>query len=297
MIACVSSSSQWLLLLLLPFSVLGTSDSSSPNQPQEIQPGDPEPKAGTSPIFISPPAAAEQELSQLFLPVCSPLEVEGLAAAAAAEEEEKEGGVRKQEGQKEEEVDENGWVKGARRTCHETPVPVGAMGRSQLFCAYSQPSFRDGVGISLITTPETFARILAMDVPILRGRGRTTRRNDDNAKEPAPPYHAVPVAGKGVGLRATRPLAAHEAYLARTPAVMVDDGAVQGLGAARLAALLGAAVAALPEGHRAAFLALTTHDDDIDDYQQRVGAIFEKNNFVTPWEGVCEFHSTFTHSE
>lgn len=293
MVACVSSSSRWLLLLLLPFSVLGTSDSSSPNQPQEIQPGDPEPKTGTSPIFISPPAAAEQELSQLFLPVCSPLEVEGLAAAAA-EEAEKEGGGRKQGQEEEEEVDESGWVKEARRTCHETPVPFGAAGSHQLFCAYAQPSFRDGVGISLITTPETFARILAMDVPIFR---RWKTRNGDDDQEGRPAYRAVPVAGKGVGLRATRPLAAHEAYLARTPAVMVDDGAVQGLGAARLAALLGAAVAALPEGHRAAFLALTSHDDDIGDYQQRVGAIFGKNNFVTPWEGVGEFHSTFTHSE
>lgn len=226
---------------------------------------------------------------------------------------------------------EEGWIKAGRGMCHETPVVMPVAGGShhhhhhqQLFCAYARPSFRDGIGIGIITTPETFERILEMDLPVFRARtGDGTRnigKDDDDEdyllkdvmrseekhserahaqqqqQQTPPAYHAVPVAGKGIGMRATRPISANEVYMARTPAVMVDDGAVQALGVARLTALLVAAVEALPGRHRDDFLSLTTHEH-VDTLEERVYAIFEKNNFVTNWDGVGAFHSTFTHGQ
>lgn len=199
------------------------------------------------------------------------------------------------------------WVKGS--VCHETPG-----GHQQLFCAYTQPSFQDGFGISIITTPETFERILALDVPVLRKLSENL--DDEPAKQPSQAsepsaskynhtkspspagyyYQTVPVPGKGLGMRATRPIGANEVYMSRTPAVMVDDAAVQGLGVARLTSLLMAAVDALPAAHREEFLSLTTHKE-VETRGQKVHAIFDKNNFLTNWEGVGVFHSTFTHGK
>lgn len=197
---------------------------------------------------------------------------------------------------------EEGWIKAGRGTCYETPVVVPGS-HHQLFCAYARPSFQDGFGISIITTPETFARILDMDLPIFkettgdgtRNLGKDSSSSFPQERQPPPPaYYAVPVPGKGIGMRAMRPISTNEVYMARTPAVMVDDGAVQALGVARLTALMVAAMEALPGRHRDDFLALTTHEH-VNTLEERVYAIFDKNNFVTNWDGVGAFHSTFTH--
>lgn len=231
----------------------------------------------------------------------------------------------------EESTREPGWIKS--HICQVTP---GGHQQQQLFCAYTQPSFQDGFGISIVTTPETLERILALDLPVLRRRGASENLGDEPAKPPAQArepksskyyynsdnnnsdnnnsnnnnhtttkspglaaaagYETVPVPGKGLGMRATRPLGANEVYMSRTPSVMVDDAAVQGLGVARLTSLLVAAVEALPSAHRDDFLSLTTHEA-VETRGQRVHAIFDKNNFLTEWEGVGTFHSTFTHGK
>lgn len=202
-----------------------------------------------------------------------------------------------------------GWIKS--QICHETPV-----GESQLFCAWTLPSFQNDFGISIITTPETFDKVLALDLPILSTtKAKTPRREKHESGNSSsttelkqqqqqqqqtpesallPPYKTVPVPGKGLGMLSTRPIGTNEVYMTRTPAVMVDDLALQRLGISRLAELLVMAVDALPPQHRDEYLSLTTHDEDITDKGQRVYAIFDKNNFLTQWEGVGEFHSTFT---
>ncbi|KAJ4396374.1 SET domain-containing protein 5 [Gnomoniopsis smithogilvyi] len=109
----------------------------------------------------------------------------------------------------------------------------------------------------------------------------------------ASPYRDVNIPGKGVGLVATRVVEPNEVYMARTPAVMLDDTAFRLLGRARLTALLTKAVDDLPYAHRMEYLNLTTHSE-VESHAERVYEIFMKNNFRTEVQNVEVFHSAFT---
>lgn len=202
--------------------------------------------------------------------------------------------------------DDDGWIRGS--LCHEIPGSS-----DDVFCTFTHLSFNDGLGVSIVTTPEVFAKLSAL--PVFTTATPSPQREKDQEDHPEaqtgstststpdprllpPPYRAVPIPGKGLGLVASRPLAAHETLLARTPAVMVDDVAFRRLGRARLAALLARAVDDLPRRHRAGYLALTAHDEAAARARgERAYEVFMKNNFRTPVEGVEVFHSTFTEGE
>lgn len=189
------------------------------------------------------------------------------------------------------------WVRGT--LCHE--IPGGSPDADGLFCTFTHPSFNRGLGLSVITTPAVFGKLSALPVFLSTTTtpSSTPHTTEKTAAATPPPYRTEPIPGKGLGLVAARALPASDIFLARTPAVMVDDGAVQRLGRARLAALLAAAVGALPAAHGAEYLRLTTHDAVVGEgaHEDRVYQIFMKNNFQTPVEGVGGFQSAFTEGE
>lgn len=185
--------------------------------------------------------------------------------------------------------DGDGWIRGS--ICHEIPG-----GSDAEFCTFTHLSFNDGLGVSIVTTPEVFERVSALPVFAAPHGGRKTPPAPGPAPGPASAYRDVPIPGKGVGLVAARRLAAGETFLSRTPAVMVDDAAFRRLGRARLAELLARAADDLPAAHRAGYLALATHDE-VRTPAERAYQVFMKNNFRTPIQDVEVFHSTFTQGE
>lgn len=175
------------------------------------------------------------------------------------------------------------WVKGD--LCHE--IPGGSESR---YCTYTHPSFNHGLGVSVITTPEVFQKFTKLPV------FGTDSKPHPLEGEKASPFKDVQIPGKGVGLVAARPVEASEVYMARTPAVMLDDTAFRLLGRARLTALLTKAVDDLPYAHRAGYLNLTTHSE-VGSHAERVYEIFMKNNFRTELHNLEVFHSAFTQGQ
>lgn len=178
---------------------------------------------------------------------------------------------------------EDDWVRGD--LCHEIPG-----GSESKYCTFTHPSFNHGLGVSVVTTPEIFQKFAGLPV---FGRNR---HHDHLEGEMASPFRDVQIPGKGVGLVATRPVEASEVYMARTPAVMLDDTAFRLLGRSRLTALLTKAVDDLPHAHRAEYLNLTTHSE-VGSHAERVYEIFMKNNFRTEVHNLKVFHSTFTQGQ
>lgn len=175
------------------------------------------------------------------------------------------------------------WVRGD--LCLEIPS-----GSESKYCTFTHPSFNHGLGVSVVTTPEMFQRFTELSV---FGRHRNLKPMEE---ETASPFRDVQIPGKGVGLVATRPVDAREVYMARTPAVMVDDTAFRLLGRSRLTALLTKAVDDLPYAHRAEYLNLTTHSE-VGSHPERVYEIFMKNNFRTEVHNLEVFHSAFTQGQ
>lgn len=187
--------------------------------------------------------------------------------------------------------------------CHEIPG-----GSESEFCTFTYPSFNGGLGVSIVTTPAVFEKVANLPVfehhhhvdPGGLGGSSSGPQPADSSEDPSAlprrPYRDVPIPGKGIGLVTTRPLAANEIFMARTPAVMVDDTAFRRLGRARLTELLTKAVDDLPPAHRAEYLNLTTHDE-VKTHAERVYQIFMKNNFNTPIQDLEVFHSAFTQGK
>lgn len=181
-------------------------------------------------------------------------------------------------------IPDDEWIRG--NVCLELPG-----GSDSGFCTFTHLSFNGGLGVSIVTTPEVFEKISAL--PVFTGGHRSTV----NVPEASPvPYRDVSIPGKGIGLVATTPVRTSEVYMARTPAVMLDDTAFRLLGRSRLTTLLTKAVDDLPREHRAEYLNLTTHSE-MNTHEDRVYAIFMKNNFQTAIQDVEVFHSTFTQGE
>lgn len=175
------------------------------------------------------------------------------------------------------------WVRGD--FCLEIPS-----GSESKYCTFTHPSFNHGLGVSVVTTPELFQRFA--ELPVFSKRTNLNPLQDETAS----PFKDVQIPGKGVGLVATRPVDAREVYMARTPAVMLDDTAFRLLGRSRLTALLTRAVDDLPYAHRTEYLNLTTHSE-VGSHAERVYEIFMKNNFRTEVHNLEVFHSAFTQGQ
>lgn len=158
------------------------------------------------------------------------------------------------------------------------------------FCAYTQSSLHEGESVSLITTPERFAK-LALESAFGE---RVEDSSSPVLSESSLPYRDVAIPGKGIGLIATRPIRAGQRIMAHRPAVMVDGRAYPGMSKENLADLLARAVEPLPTVHRDRFLNLSTHDG-ANSYTDLVHKIFTTNTFRTSVnDGESDFYSTFT---
>lgn len=168
-----------------------------------------------------------------------------------------------------------GWVEGD--ACHDFG--------STKFCSYTKSSFNDGFGVSMITTCEQFDELSSLPA-FTKMQAKMPWRNA------ALSYHEAEVSGKGIGLVATRRIAAGELVLARTPAVLVDDEGFNKLGEGSLTPLLVQAIEGLPQQHQSAYLKLSTHED-VQSHDERIYQIFAKNNFRARIANATDFHATF----
>lgn len=163
--------------------------------------------------------------------------------------------------------------------CHE-------VGQDEI-CAFTQPSFNAGHGIALVTTAQILQKMVSL--PIIANPGLQQPASEQPASLP---YRDEQIPGKGIGLVAIRLLKNNEPLLSRMPIVMVDDMAFKRLGRARLTDLLTQAIGDLPQTHQTEYLNLTTHGE-VKTHEERVYEIFMKNDFITPVEGIMDFHSVF----
>lgn len=152
-------------------------------------------------------------------------------------------------------------------------------------CSFTNPSFNDGFGLSLVTTTERLEEISALPAVSRLPDKRTWR-------QATPSYHEEEIPGKGIGLVASRRIAAGELILSRTPAVLVDDQGFEELAKGRVQKLLVQAIEGLPLHHRTQYLNLTTHAD-VESHDEKVYQIFAKNNFRTRVTSTTEFYATF----
>lgn len=174
-------------------------------------------------------------------------------------------------------VQDNLWYRSD--ICHE-------VGQDEI-CAFTQPSFNAGHGIALVTTAQILQKMVSL--PVFTSTGL----QQPASKQPLSlAYRDEQIPGKGIGLVATRLLKNNEPFLSRMPIVMVDDTAFKRLGRARLTDLLTQAIGDLPQTHQAKYLNLTTHQE-VKTHDEKVYEIFMKNDFITPVEGILDFHSVF----
>ncbi|KAI2466066.1 SET domain-containing protein [Annulohypoxylon bovei var. microspora] len=158
--------------------------------------------------------------------------------------------------------------------------------RVDKFCVFTNPSFNHGEGVSVITTGKSISKIVTR--PAFKNENEGAESNSDH------PYREVEIEGKDIGLVATRTIRAGELIMARTPAIMVNEIAVQKLGKKAVSELLIRAVDDLPFRHRENLLNLSTHSI-ASDYGDKLYRILQTNSFRTGYhDGDNPFYSLFT---
>lgn len=136
--------------------------------------------------------------------------------------------------------------------------PSAGTAPSSEICTFTHPTFHNGHGISVITTPERI-RLLTSSHPLLNHAtpppppppASGTTADDDK------PYKQTPVPNKGLGLLATSPIRAGTRLMAATPAVLVDDAAWRGMSRRDLDVLIAEAVGSLPNATREGVMGLS----------------------------------------
>ena len=178
---------------------------------------------------------------------------------------------------------------------YESWVQVGACHAhaGDDFCAFGNPLFGGGQGISVITTRESIPKIAARSVFRNWGVPAATPRVVGSS-EILGLYEVAKIPDKGFGLVALKTIQDGQLVMTRTPAVVVNANAVSGLNRDLLAELLRDGVESLSDAHRNQYLNLSTHNL-AGTYEERIHKIFKTNSFRTgPHDGVSDFHSTFT---
>jgi len=159
------------------------------------------------------------------------------------------------------------------------------------FCAFGNPSFNGGLGVSIVTSPER----LRDAIPRITNSGHAQSAHYKRADDL--PYREVDMPGKGKGLVTTRPIRSGAQVMTRTPAIMLDGTALHGLNIGQLKDLLVEAADMLPAHHREELLSLSTHDG-ASNHRERLYKILATNAFQTSLEdGKPPFHATFTESK
>ncbi|KAH9906393.1 hypothetical protein F4778DRAFT_725669 [Xylariomycetidae sp. FL2044] len=169
---------------------------------------------------------------------------------------------------------------------------------TERFCLFADPSFANGHGISLLTTPERAERIAQSS--IFKNSAAHDEIPQLNAQE-SPRWNVQPVPGKDMGLMATQRLEVGDQIMADTPAIMIDYELYYKLQPSQISALQAEAIMTLPAKHRAAYLNLSTHDQ-VETYEGRVGKILETNAFdiaragdVEEDEDAFSWYTVFSH--
>ncbi|OTB00221.1 hypothetical protein M426DRAFT_66270 [Hypoxylon sp. CI-4A] len=148
--------------------------------------------------------------------------------------------------------------------------------RADKFCVFTNLSFNHGEGVSIITTAKSISTIATRPAFSEDEDGRTEETNSG----PIPPYREVEIAGKDIGLVATRPIRAGELIMARTPSFMVNEKAIQILGGKIVQELLVHAADNLPSQHKESVLKLSSHSV-VSDYGEKLYKILQTNSFRT----------------
>ncbi|KAI1093853.1 SET domain-containing protein [Rostrohypoxylon terebratum] len=158
--------------------------------------------------------------------------------------------------------------------------------RIDKFCVFTNPSFNYGEGVSVVTTGKSISTIATRPA---------FQIEKDLKPEPIPtPYREAQIPGKDIGLVATRTIEAGELLMARIPALMVNENAIEKLGKKTVSELLIRAVDDLPFQHRQSLLNLSTHSA-AKDYGDKIYRILQTNSFRTGYhDGDNAFYSLFT---
>ncbi|KAI2780228.1 SET domain-containing protein [Daldinia loculata] len=161
--------------------------------------------------------------------------------------------------------------------------------RADKFCVFTNEVFNRGEGVSVITTSKSISTISTRPAFIADEHAEI-----DSKSKLAIPYREVEIPGKDIGLVATRAIRAGELIMARTPAIMVNEKAINTLGKKVVSELLVGAVENLPSQHRESLLKLSTHSST-SDYGDKLYKILQTNSFRTGYhDGINPFYSLFT---
>ncbi|KAI8627336.1 hypothetical protein F5Y19DRAFT_477549 [Xylariaceae sp. FL1651] len=150
-----------------------------------------------------------------------------------------------------------------------------AQNGSEVYCAYSYPSFARGRGITVLTTPER-AEQLAQSTVFLN---ETLLNDISNLNAIDNPKWALQsISGKDIGVVATQRFEVGDHIMSATPSIMVDYGIFDALEAQYISRLQAAGIDLLPPSHRADFLNLSTHDP-VETHEDRIGKVLLTNAF------------------
>ncbi|OTB11409.1 hypothetical protein K445DRAFT_321999 [Daldinia sp. EC12] len=161
--------------------------------------------------------------------------------------------------------------------------------RADKFCVFTNEVFNRGEGVSIITTARSISTISTRPA-FLTDKAEAIGSDSKSAV----PYREVEIPGKDIGLVAARAIRAGELIMARTPAIMVNENAINTLGKKVVSELLIRAADNLPSQHRESLLKLSTHGST-SDYGDKLYKILQTNSFRTGYhDGVNPFYSLFT---
>ncbi|KAL2200994.1 hypothetical protein P885DRAFT_65297 [Corynascus similis CBS 632.67] len=164
----------------------------------------------------------------------------------------------------------------------------------QPICVFTDTTFAEGRGISLVTTP-TRADYLASKPSFADPKTVHGINQDLNRTVPAS-YEMRHIPGKGMGLIATSHIHRGDLIMANTPSLMIDYRAFNELTKPQYMFLQAAAVAHLPPAHAAHLLALSAHVTDTSHLtrEELVDKISATNGFdIDPDDEDPDQHHSF----
>lgn len=146
----------------------------------------------------------------------------------------------------------------------------------QEFCVFTDTNFADGRGISLVTKAHRAEYFAATPAFVKPGVDKGVNQ-DLNRTIPAK-YKMQEIPGKGMGIVATEHIRSGDLIMANTVSLLVDYGAFT-LPREKYFELQVSAVDHLPSAHRAAVLALSTHDETHLGHDEHVDKLIATNSF------------------
>ncbi|KAK4443950.1 hypothetical protein QBC34DRAFT_309963 [Podospora aff. communis PSN243] len=155
---------------------------------------------------------------------------------------------------------------------------------AQDYCVFTDNEFAEGRGTSFVMTRRRADYIAT--TPAFTDPQDIPGLNQDLKRTMAPKYDKKEFPGKGWGLVANQFIARGEMIMANTASLMIDYRVFDELTRDQYVKLQTFAVDYLPEKHREAVLALSTHGQTFDSHEALVEKIGETNAFdIDPDDG------------